>query len=204
MNFNKIGLVALSAGAIFMATSCNKDNGISLKKATEWVAENFKKEAGTYPDYKSVHVQVNFAGTKGKGAIEFAKTMTEALGAKFDEKSLAGDDTVSIDEFGAKVMYGYWTKDSFTGEYNEDSIKETHAKFSLSNDVLTITEYVDCTEEMEESMFTSGRNGRTAKLNKDGATLFENQTIKNGKNTEKLGKDGVLNGSIKLTFNFKK
>ena len=67
MNFNKLGIAVLSAGAIFMATSCNKTQTLSYDKALEWV-QNHYKETGALK-VTSEKVVVNFSNTKGDTAF---------------------------------------------------------------------------------------------------------------------------------------
>ena len=204
MNFNKLGLVALSAGAIFMATSCQKDT-VSLKQATKWVESHFTHNLMEETNFKQLKVTINASGTKGEDAIGNARLAAETYGIKnFDAKTLKGDATYTKDNLPVVSILSlykyYYIADSFTGQYpDEEKVKESNTKFSIKDNKLTISSSRDA-KDLEQG-YDGGKMKNKETYDKEGAPLYLLNKLENGTNST-MYEGQVVNFSIAVTFEY--
>lgn len=187
MNFNKLGLVALSAGAIFMATSCNKSQTLKLEDAKAWVDKHYTEKGSANP--KSGKTVYDFSATSGEEARKYVVETFSQYGQIELNEDLKAEVPMTSGELEA-IQYLKSTDFEFQEIYFDHL-----PTYIVSNNAMTI-KYTNKTGLLP-GVDMNAKFVRA--FNSKGAPTKSSIAINDAK-ADGLG--GVINGSIVSTYKY--
>lgn len=182
MNFNKIGVVAVSMAALLFTASCNNTQKLSYEKAYEWVEKHCKSGSS---DAKVKRV-IDYSKTTGEAARNYVidsykNPISEYVDPIELDKNLKYNKT---DEVKSAVPH----LDVATFEITYGTFAKEISTFTLSNGVFTAT----ITMDLKDSGAGTGKSIMISKWNSKGVML---STGEKDVKVKYQGLDGTINGS---------
>lgn len=182
MNFNKIGLVALSTAAIFMATSCNKSQTLKLEDAKAWVDKHYTKG---FANPKSGKVIYDFSNTSGEEARIYIVEMLAIGGIDLNEDLKYENDMTK------EVLSNVPNLSSDDPLFDETTWGDKLPKYIVTNGAMTIKYATKAVPGYDATAVAAyNTKGGPTKI----ATTIGNVKVD--------GINGTINGTIKLTYKY--